>query len=111
MELAGKLALVTGGGRGIGRAVALELAERGADVLVNYLRNGTPPSETAEAVRALGARRRRFAAHVGDPEQGRADVRRRSPSAGGTWTSWSTTPRRASSARSASWSRATGTGR
>jgi enoyl-[acyl-carrier protein] reductase III len=69
MELAGKLALVTGGGRGIGRAVALELAERGADVLVNYLRNGDAAEETAEAVRALGRRAETIRAHVGEPEK------------------------------------------
>jgi enoyl-[acyl-carrier protein] reductase III len=69
MELAGKLALVTGGGRGIGRAVALELAERGADVLVNYLRNSDAAEETAEAVRACGRRAETIRAHVGEPEK------------------------------------------
>ncbi len=47
-ELAGKIALVTGSSRGIGRAIALELARRGARVVVNY-RTG---AEQAEAVRA-----------------------------------------------------------
>jgi len=69
MELEGKLALVTGGGRGIGRACALELAARGADVLVNYLRNGDAAEETAEAVRALGRRAEIIRAHVGDPDR------------------------------------------
>ncbi|MGE3268351.1 MAG: enoyl-[acyl-carrier-protein] reductase FabL [Chloroflexota bacterium] len=69
MELEGKLALVTGGGRGIGRAVALDLAERGADVLVNYLRNSDAAEETAEAVRAFGRRSEIIRAHVGDPDK------------------------------------------
>lgn len=69
MELEGKLALVTGGGRGIGRAVALELAERGADVLVNYLRNGEAAEETANAVRARGRKAETIRAHVGDPDR------------------------------------------
>jgi enoyl-[acyl-carrier protein] reductase III len=69
MELAGKLALVTGGGRGIGRAVALEVAERGADVLVNYFRNQDAANETAAAVRALGRQAEALRGHVGDPER------------------------------------------
>ena len=69
VELDGKLALVTGGGRGIGRAVALELAARGADVLVNYLRNEDAANETASAVRALGRRAETLRGHVGDPER------------------------------------------
>ncbi len=68
-ELDGKLALVTGGGRGIGRAVALELAGRGADVLVNYLRNEEAATQTVEAVRALGRQAEALRAHVGDPQR------------------------------------------
>jgi enoyl-[acyl-carrier protein] reductase III len=55
-ELKGKLALVTGGGRGIGRAIALELARRGADVLINYVRHPDDAQQTAAAVRDLGVR-------------------------------------------------------
>jgi enoyl-[acyl-carrier protein] reductase III len=52
----GKTALVTGSGRGIGRAIALRLAQDGANVIINYHRNAAPAEEAAEAVRALGRR-------------------------------------------------------
>jgi enoyl-[acyl-carrier protein] reductase III len=68
-QLAGKVAVVTGGGRGIGRAVVLELARRGADVVVNYLRNGDAAGATAQEAAALGVRARAVRAHVGDPEK------------------------------------------
>jgi enoyl-[acyl-carrier protein] reductase III len=56
IDLAGKKALVTGGSRGIGRAIALRLAEAGCDVAINYLRNRGPAQETAAAVEACGRR-------------------------------------------------------
>jgi enoyl-[acyl-carrier protein] reductase III len=54
VSLNGKLALITGGGRGIGRAIALEVARRGADVLINYIRHPDAASDTAAQVKALG---------------------------------------------------------
>jgi len=52
-ELAGRVAIVTGGGQGIGRATALELARLGADVVVAEL-NGEAAERTAKEVRGLG---------------------------------------------------------
>ena len=54
--LAGKVALVTGSSRGIGRATALRLAAMGADVVVNYRSDEQGASETHAAVTALGRR-------------------------------------------------------
>jgi len=53
-ELSGKVALVTGGSRGIGRACAVELGRRGATVIVNYVSNEDAAQAAAEAVRAAG---------------------------------------------------------
>ena len=47
IDLKGKKALVTGGSRGIGRAIAVRLANAGCDVAINYLRNKGPAQETA----------------------------------------------------------------
>ncbi|MHB8995255.1 MAG: 3-oxoacyl-ACP reductase family protein [Armatimonadota bacterium] len=54
IDLSGRVALVTGGSRGIGRAIALKLAECGADVAVNYATNEAAAVETVQAVEALG---------------------------------------------------------
>lgn len=56
MNFENKVALITGGSRGIGRAVCLELAEGGADIALCYAGNESAANETAEACRALGAR-------------------------------------------------------
>ncbi len=65
-DLKGKLALVTGGGRGIGRAIALELAQRGADVLINFVRHPDDAQKTAEAARELGVKAETVRGNVAD---------------------------------------------
>jgi len=56
MKLAGKVAIVTGSGRGIGREIALKLAADGADVVINDVGNPAPAEETAAAITKLGRR-------------------------------------------------------
>ena len=63
-ELAGRVALVTGGSRGIGRAVCLALAREGADVAVNYVADAEAAGRTLAEVEAAGARGMSVAADV-----------------------------------------------
>ena len=64
-----RCALVTGGSRGIGRAVCLDLARAGFAIAVNYAGNQQAAQETAEACRALGVKAEIFAADVSRPEE------------------------------------------
>ncbi|MGH7382870.1 MAG: 3-oxoacyl-[acyl-carrier-protein] reductase [Candidatus Methylomirabilales bacterium] len=69
MRLKGRVAVVTGGSRGIGRAIALALAEEGADVAVNYQRNEAMAREVAQAIERTGRASDIYQADVSDPEQ------------------------------------------
>jgi 3-oxoacyl-[acyl-carrier protein] reductase len=55
-DLTGKVALVTGGSRGIGRAASLALAKRGAHVVINYVSNEGAAREVAEQIQAAGGK-------------------------------------------------------
>lgn len=63
------VAVVTGGSRGIGRAIAFELGRRGLTVVVNYRANAAAAAETVAALEVAGARALAVAADVADPEQ------------------------------------------
>lgn len=69
LPLRNKIALVTGSGRGIGKAIALRLAGEGADVVVNFFRNRTPAEETVAAIQALGRQALLVKADVGDLDE------------------------------------------
>lgn len=66
VSLKGRVALVTGGGRGIGRAIALSLAEAGADVAVNYRRDEDAAKEVVAEIAKLGRKARAYQASVED---------------------------------------------
>jgi 3-oxoacyl-[acyl-carrier protein] reductase len=68
MGLAGRVALVTGGGRGIGKAISLALAADGADIAVNYAKDETAAKETVAEIEKLGRRARAYGAPIQDTE-------------------------------------------
>ena len=69
MTLQGKTAIVTGGGRGIGRAVCLELARGGADIVLCYAGGEATARQTAGACEALGGRAAAVRCDVSEPGQ------------------------------------------
>jgi len=64
IDLSGRTALVTGGSRGIGRAIALSLAGAGADVAINYRRDQAAAEATVRDVQAMGRKAKAYAASV-----------------------------------------------
>ncbi len=72
--LEGRVALVTGASKGIGRAIAVKLAERGARVIVNYRRDRRGAEETAEKIKEIGGEAHIVRADVSDPQQVQAMV-------------------------------------
>ncbi len=68
-KLAGKVALVTGSSRGIGKSIALELAAQGADICVNYAKNREAAEKVASEIDSLGGKSIVVAADVTDRAQ------------------------------------------
>lgn len=67
MDLAGRVALVTGAGRRIGQAIAIAFGARGAHLAIHYHASGAGARDTADRVRALGGRAELFAADLREP--------------------------------------------
>ncbi|GGU66443.1 putative 3-oxoacyl-[acyl-carrier protein] reductase [Streptomyces albospinus] len=68
MEFAGQVALVTGGSRGIGRAIAVRLAEEGCDIALNYRSATAEAEQVAEQIAKLGRTVELFQGDIADPE-------------------------------------------
>jgi 3-oxoacyl-[acyl-carrier protein] reductase len=75
IDLSGKSAIVTGGSRGLGRAIATRLATQGADVAISYRGNEVAAAETVAAVEGLGRRALAVAGDVKEPEAAEALVK------------------------------------
>jgi acetoacetyl-CoA reductase/3-oxoacyl-[acyl-carrier protein] reductase len=75
-RLEGKTALVTGGSRGIGRAIVVELAREGAKVALNYQNNDAKAQEVVDEVKKLGGTCVLAKANLADPKEARAMVRK-----------------------------------
>jgi 3-oxoacyl-[acyl-carrier protein] reductase len=74
-SLENKIALVTGGSRGIGRAIALEFAARGAAVVVNYNKSSAAAEEVVKRIQAAGGKAAAFQADVADFKQAEALIK------------------------------------
>jgi 3-oxoacyl-[acyl-carrier protein] reductase len=66
MNLQGKVALVTGASRGLGKAIAIELGKRGAQVVVNYAKSADGANEAVQAIQAVGSEALAVQADVSD---------------------------------------------
>ena len=86
IDLTGRSAVVTGGSRGIGRAIAVRLAQQGADVTFSYRGNAAAADETRLIIEALGRAALPVQADVVQPEAAEALMKAERS------TSWSTTP-------------------
>ena len=75
IDLSGKAAIVTGGSRGIGRAIAIRLATQGADVTLSYRGNAAAAAETVAAIEALGRRGIAVQGEATDPAAAEAVVK------------------------------------
>lgn len=69
-----KVSLVTGASRGIGRAIALALAEAGSDVVVNYAGRAEAANEVVAAIEAMGRRAMKVQANIGQADEAKAMV-------------------------------------
>jgi 3-oxoacyl-[acyl-carrier protein] reductase len=74
VDLSGRTALVTGASRGIGKAIALSLAEAGADVAVNYRRDADAAAETVAEIQAMGRKAKAYSASVENWDEDEAMV-------------------------------------
>lgn len=75
MKLEGKIALVTGGSQGLGRAIALKLAENGADIAIVYVGPEGPALETCKDIEAMGRRVKAYVCDVRDEQAVEATVK------------------------------------
>ena len=75
IDLGGKSALITGGSRGIGRAIGLRLATQGADVAFSYKGNEAAAKATAGEIEALGRRAVAIQGDVREPDSAEAVVK------------------------------------
>ena len=90
-RLEGKAAIVTGGGRGMGRAICLGYAKEGADVIVNYASRDQPAQEVVEMVEKMGRKAVAVKGNVALRQTWSGSFSRRLIGLG-RLTSWSTTP-------------------
>ena len=85
-KLEGKIALVTGGSRGIGAAIAKRLAADGASVAITYAKNGKLACDVVKAIEEKGGKAAAIQADSVDPEASKTRLPKRSrPSVGSTY--------------------------